>query len=110
MSDLSHESNPASRRSHGDRRGRHVIHPDALGEFSYPLVRWFTLRVRCSHTAEELAQDVLLRALKNLTWFRDRDRLAAWLFGIARNRLTDHYRRRQRCPVQLVGDLGMEFE
>ncbi len=44
--------------------------------------------------AEELCQDVFVRAYSALPRFLGGDRFAAWLFRIARNRCRDHYRSR----------------
>lgn len=46
--------------------------------------------------AEDLLQDVFLEALKGIHAFRKESGLRAWLFGIARHKLQDYYRRRLR--------------
>lgn len=46
--------------------------------------------------AEDLTQEVFLRALANLKGFRWRGSLLPWLLTIARNLVTDHWRRRSR--------------
>lgn len=50
-------------------------------------------RVNDDHAADDLLQDVFVRIHNNLASVTDEDRLSAWLFRIARNVVTDHYRR-----------------
>jgi RNA polymerase sigma-70 factor (ECF subfamily) len=54
--------------------------------------RYMRGRVSDEHTAADLAQDVMLKARAALSSAPPDDKLAAWLFHIARNTLTDHYR------------------
>lgn len=51
--------------------------------------------------AEDLVQEVFLAAWKNLSDFRGQASLEAWLLGIARHKLEDHYRERLRRIVPL---------
>jgi len=46
--------------------------------------------------AEDLTEEVFLKALINLNRFRWRGSLLPWLLTIARNLVTDHWRRRSR--------------
>ncbi|MBI1800447.1 MAG: sigma-70 family RNA polymerase sigma factor [Chloroflexi bacterium] len=61
----------------------------------YPRIYAFLLtRVRDRALAEDLAADVFVNALRAIASYEDRGfELAAWLFRIAHNRLTDHLRR-----------------
>lgn len=45
--------------------------------------------------AEDLVQETLLKAIKNLGQLQDHASLDGWLFGILANNLRDHYRRRR---------------
>ncbi len=45
--------------------------------------------------ADDVLQDVFLRAQKHLPDVRDKDRVTAWLFQVTRNALTDTIRRRR---------------
>ena len=45
--------------------------------------------------ADDLVQETLLKAIKNLAQLQDHTSLEAWLFSILSNCLRDHYRRRR---------------
>src|SRR5215467_2453294 len=49
--------------------------------------------------AEELTQDVFVRALKGADRYEDRSQERAWLFRIARNLRLDELRRDRRAPA-----------
>jgi RNA polymerase sigma factor (sigma-70 family) len=69
------------------------------------LVRWFRRVGLAAADADDVAQDVLLafaNAYRDGKYDRERGRLRAWLFGIARTMLRGFHRRRQRREVQLV--------
>jgi RNA polymerase sigma-70 factor (ECF subfamily) len=53
-------------------------------------------RVSDPHEAEDIVAEVLLRIHQHLGELNDRERVTAWVFRIARNAITDHYRRTGR--------------
>lgn len=59
-----------------------------------PLYRFIYGLVRDPHVAEDVFQDVWIRAVKGLHRYQS-DRLLAWLFRIARNRVIDLSRKRK---------------
>jgi RNA polymerase sigma-70 factor, ECF subfamily len=54
---------------------------------------FFAGRVADPQARADLVQEVLLRIHERREQLRDEDRFEAWAFRIARNALTDHYRR-----------------
>lgn len=65
-------------------------------------------RVEDSHTAEDLVQDVVLKAQLNLH-SAPMPKLSAWMFQIARNVVIDHYRsRKHRRSAQLDDETAIE--
>lgn len=50
--------------------------------------------------SEDLAQETFITAWKHLGHLRERDKLRAWLCGIARNRINSFLRREVRDPVR----------
>ncbi len=51
-------------------------------------------------TSEDLAQETFITAWKHLSHLRERNKLRAWLCGIARNRINNSLRRDGREPVR----------
>lgn len=55
--------------------------------------------------AQDLSQEVFLKAYRTLSALREADCFAAWLVGIARNECRDWLRRRRRDRHEYVDDL-----
>jgi RNA polymerase sigma-70 factor, ECF subfamily len=66
-----------------------------LHELSAPL-RSFVARRVPGDEVDDVVQDVLLRIQQGVAGLRDAERIDAWIFQIARNVITDGYRRRGR--------------
>lgn len=60
-----------------------------------PVRGFLRRRVPDDATADDLAQETLLRVYRSRAALRDGERLEAWLYRIARRTLADHYRRRR---------------
>jgi RNA polymerase sigma-70 factor, ECF subfamily len=61
-------------------------------EFSLPLRCYIASQVHHPTDVEDLSQEVFLSAYRQLGSFRRGDDFGAWLRGIARNKLHDHFR------------------
>lgn len=79
--------------------------PLSTPELRLTLLKFVRGRVQDFHTAEDLTQTILLRAISKASTLRNHERLEAWLFRIARNVITDHYRRRP-TTVPLPVEVG----
>ena len=55
--------------------------------------------------SEDLAQETFITAWKHLGHLRERDKLRAWLCGIARNRINNFLRREGREPIRKAESL-----
>ena len=82
---------------------------DIWNEFSRRL-RAFTLsRVSDPDDADDILQDVFVKLHTRIDTLRDEDRLAAWLYQIARNTIADHYRARGQT-IAVPDTLAVEDE
>lgn len=80
------------------------------------IYRYLYSRTGNQQDAEELTAQTFLAALERLPGYRHRGYFSAWLFAIARNKLTDHFRRRppqtgieDAAPIALDGNLAEEL-
>lgn len=60
-------------------------------------------RIANEHDAEDILQEVFLRIHANLPQLETSENVNAWVYRIARNAITDHYRSRQKEANILVG-------
>lgn len=80
---------------------------EALWDQTHTCLCWFIFRrVASEEDAEDILQDVFLRAYRYLESVREPERLESWIYQIARHRIIDHYRSRRQwldLPENLVG-------
>lgn len=76
----------------------------AWGEHRRELRAWLVRRLADPQTADDLLQDLFLKALARNRQFCEMADARAWLFAVARNALTDHLRPRKNL-VDLPEDL-----
>ena len=69
---------------------------DIWAQFGTALQGFVGRHVAQREAAEDIVADVLLRVHQHLGAVDDHERVTAWLFRIARNTITDHYRRTGR--------------
>lgn len=60
--------------------------------FSAPLQRFILRRVSDPHSAEDILQDVFLKIHTRIDTLHQQDRVAAWIYQVARNAIADYYR------------------
>ncbi len=70
-------------------------------QLSNDLRRFIRRRVADDHAADDLLQESFLRIHRSIDTLTDEDRLAAWVYQVARNAIRDHYRR-QSSDVPLA--------
>jgi RNA polymerase sigma-70 factor (ECF subfamily) len=71
-------------------------------DFHQSLLAFIARRVRDHDTAEDILQDVMLRIHRHVGELEHASAIGAWVHQIARNAITDHYRRaahRREHPV-----------
>ena len=76
----------------------------AIASYGQRLAGFIRRRVPSDADAEDVLQDVWLQ-LSSVVELDPIERLSAWLFRVARNRITDRYRKKQALPFsQLESD------
>ncbi len=91
------------------------LDPDAFRAFfeeALPKVYGYLLH-RCGGAvpvAEDLTQETFLAAVAELKKGRRPEAPIPWVYGIARHKLLDHYRREERAGRELALDPGAELE
>lgn len=83
--------------------------PDALRtlheRFYEPVYRYIRIKVSDSFASQDLTSEVFVRMLEALKrgkiWHTTPD---AWIFGIARNVVADHYRQKSRRPEVMLDE------
>src|SRR6266511_299113 len=69
---------------------------------SADLRRFIRRRVPDDHIADDLLQETFVRVHRHIEELRDADRLAAWVYQIARNVVRDHHRKAANTVVALA--------
>jgi len=69
---------------------------------SADLLRFIRSRVSDDHVAADLLQETFVRVHRNLETVQDSERLAAWVYQIARNVARDHHRMAENAIVSLA--------
>jgi RNA polymerase sigma-70 factor (ECF subfamily) len=83
------------------------VQTEAVWELlSAKLESFIRSRVENQQAAEDILQETFLRIHQRLATLGDEERVEAWVFQIARNLITDHYRARSRNRSDLP--LGSE--
>lgn len=76
-------------------------------QFAPKLRAFVRRRVRDDGTADDLAQETLLKVYRSRATLRDGQRLEAWMYRIARTTIADHFRRNGPAE-ELPGALAAE--
>jgi len=64
-------------------------------------LRWFVLKhVKDYHDGEDILQDIFFKIHSNIQSLKNMDKLDAWVYQVARNTITDYYRRKQKCTLE----------
>ncbi len=87
-------------------RGDRAAFASLVEPWQRPLFGYIYRMVTLRQDAEDLLQDVLVRALESLPSFRREAGFKSWLFGIATHVCLDHLRKKKRWRVeaQLIGE------
>jgi RNA polymerase sigma-70 factor, ECF subfamily len=86
----------------GDARAFETLYAKHKG----PLYRFVLRSVKTRAEAEELFQDVWMRAIEARARYAPQAKFSTWLYTIAHNRLVDHWRGRGLALVSLDAEEG----
>ncbi|WP_145135865.1 RNA polymerase sigma factor SigZ [Paenibacillus sp. Y412MC10] len=93
---------------------RRAITPEMLwDQYHEPISAFVARRTNRHPDTEDIVQTVFMKAYLHLPELQDPDRLRAWLYQIARNAVTDHFRKERRLdelPDQLPSVVEEEDE
>ena len=73
------------------------------------LYRFALSRLRDAEAAEEVVQETFLAALRARDQYSGKGSEGAWLLGICKRKVVDHFRRRSRPDAAAGGDLGPDL-
>ena len=80
-----------------------------VSEYSKRLLGFIRKRVKRLDEAEDILQDVFLKLAETERLMKPIDELGSWLFTVARNRITDSYRKKRTDPLPETSDDDEEF-
>lgn len=73
------------------------------------IFRYLYVHVGDRQLAEDLTADTFMRAWKNIATF-DFSQPRPWLYKIARNLLTDHWRKKPTLPFEVAGEVEADHD
>lgn len=77
------------------RDGNRTAFDQLIDRYQGDIYRMIYYRIRRQMDAEDLTQDVFIRAYRSITRLREPDRFRSWLYTIAVNRVNDHLRKKR---------------
>jgi len=75
-------------------------------QLSSDLWRFIRGKVSDDHVADDLLQEAFVRIHGGIAMLKDTDRLAAWVYQVARNLIHDHHRKGSRIAVPLLDEVA----
>ncbi len=81
-------------------------------DFRAPLRSFIRRRVADDHVADDLLQEAFLKIHNGIGSLKDDQRLTAWLYRIARNTITDHFRKHpfEALNTDIIAERAAEVE
>ena len=84
--------------------------PEIIKEYGGRLRGFIRKRVRSVDDAEDILQEVFYQLAEADRLMKPVDQIAAWLYTVARNRITDSYRKKKAEPLpEIASDEDEEF-
>lgn len=90
-------------------KGNRLAFDKLIDRFQGDIYRMIYYRVRARMDAEDLTQDVFIRAYRSIVRLREPDRFRSWLFTIAVNRVNDYLRNKRVRSIFKSSDERTDF-
>lgn len=94
----------------GKRKRDRVFFEESVAVLYEDIYRFAHSMVKDTETARDIAQNTMEKAWKNLHQLRDRARVKAWVYRIARNEVNVFFRSAQRMDFFDVADGRPDYE
>ncbi|MCB2294533.1 RNA polymerase sigma factor SigZ [Clostridium algoriphilum] len=79
--------------------------PSLWEEFSIPLKKFISKRISNQQDNEDILQEVFLKINSNIVTLKDKQKLHAWIYRIAKNTIIDFYRNNNYIKeIELIED------
>ena len=92
------------------RDGNRPAFEQLIDRYQGDIYRLIYYRIRSRMDAEDLTQDVFVRAFRNISRIREPLKFRSWLFRIAINRVNDYLRKKRVRSIFKSSDEGTEVQ
>jgi len=92
------------------RDGNRPAFERLIDRYQGDIHRMIYYRIRVRMDAEDLTQDVFVRAYRSISRLREPERFRSWLFTIAVNRVNDYLRKKRIRSIFKSSDEGIEIQ
>lgn len=92
------------------KEGDRLAFEQLIDRFEGDIYRMIYYRIRVRMDAEDLAQDVFIRAYRGISRLREPGRFRSWLFTIAVNRVNDYLRKKKIRSILKPSDEGTDIQ
>jgi RNA polymerase sigma-70 factor (ECF subfamily) len=92
------------------RDGNRLAFGQLIDRFQGDIHRMIYYRIRVRMDAEDLTQDVFVRAYRSISRLREPERFRSWLFTIAVNRVNDYLRKKRVRSIFKSSDESIEIQ
>ena len=75
----------------------------------HELKRFVASRIKSRTDAEDIVQDVFIKAQQKGTQLKEAEKFTAWMYQITRNSIVDYYRQKKRVPLQSTWSAEEEY-
>lgn len=86
------------------QQGSKACFAELANRFGPRLYNYFRQKVQSREDCEDLVQDTLLKAFRNIHLYRERWAFTTWLFTIGTRKVVDHFRTNGRAVREVIPD------